>query len=124
MQMKKIKFGNPLQNLMLHKEMDHYDSIKTDSELAKFYHAMLDKAETDGSLLLKSIINSMISFSCDKHLSNLEIEDLFDPVLGDEEYNIENKNGKFTINGKSYLEANPKEKKAFRIYISINKNRK
>lgn len=66
--LKKVTIGNPLFNLGMWEELEMYDNISTDEELATFYHAMLqvaDQREKNGEAhsVLRSFVYSMIAFS-------------------------------------------------------------
>ena len=59
--LKKITVGNPLANFHLWNELDEYESITTDEQLAAFYHKILNKYE-DKPLICRFIF-AMISYS-------------------------------------------------------------
>lgn len=66
--LKKVQVGNPLFNLGMFEELAAYDNIKTDEELADFYHILLqvaDELEKRGEAhsALRGFTYSMISFS-------------------------------------------------------------
>ena len=67
--MKKIQIGNPLINLGLFKLYDEHEQIKTDEELANFYHKLLNACE--GSEVATSMTYAMIAFSTGLNINPL-----------------------------------------------------
>lgn len=59
--LKKIEVGNPLINLGLHPLFEDYESVRTDEELVKVYHHILNSVE--GSELAENLVYSMIAYS-------------------------------------------------------------
>jgi hypothetical protein len=70
--LKKIKVGNPLQNLEMWEWLDAYNLAENDEQLARLYHNLLDHAEATENTLLESITHSMIVYSTEKSF-NLQI---------------------------------------------------
>ena len=62
--LKKIEVGNPLINLELFILYDIYQEAKTDEELVKAYHTILNAVE--GSEIAEQFVYSMIAFSTNK----------------------------------------------------------
>lgn len=59
--LKKINVGNPLANFHLWEDLDRYEQIQSDEDLADFYQEMLTKYERRP--LVCSFIHAMITFS-------------------------------------------------------------
>lgn len=64
--MKKIQVGNPLANFHLWDDLEEYERIETNEQLAAFYHKMLNKYESRP--LVVRFIFAMIGFSVDVNL--------------------------------------------------------
>lgn len=65
--LKKIEVNNPLVNLELFKLHDIYQEAKTDEELVKAYHTILNAVE--GSELAETLTYDMIAFSTSQSIS-------------------------------------------------------
>lgn len=66
--LKKIEVGNPLINLEMWNLYSEHEALKTDEQLASFYHKLLDILEVfhmcnRKNPLFESFIYSMIAFS-------------------------------------------------------------
>lgn len=69
MYLKKVEFGNPLIYLGMFDLVEQYNRIKTDEELATFYHHLLDIAELRNSELFTGMIYAMITYSTGKNIN-------------------------------------------------------
>lgn len=69
MYLKKIIIGNPLSSLRLTKELKAYNEAKTDEELAKIYHKLLDLAENSKNEVLRDFLFAMIAFSTGRNIN-------------------------------------------------------
>jgi len=67
--LKKIKVGNPLQNLQMWEWLDAYNLAQDDEQLARVYHNLLDLAEKENRTMLESIVYAMITFSTQKSIN-------------------------------------------------------
>jgi len=67
--LKKIKSGNPLQNLEMWDWLDAYNLAQNDEQLARVYHNLLDLAEKENRTMLESIVYAMITFSTQKSIN-------------------------------------------------------
>jgi len=106
--LKKITIGNPLINFEMFDELDEYESLKTDSEIADFYHKMLN-AINGKSSLLESFLWEMINFS-----TGIDAKSKVNELMNEDESNgsyfsIELKCGRWLVNGKRYNEMNAQE---------------
>lgn len=66
--LKKIEVGNPLINLEMWNLYEEHESLKTDQELADFYHKMLDIIEVLHMInrinpVFEAFVYNMIAFS-------------------------------------------------------------
>lgn len=64
--------SNPLINFEMWKELDQYNSIRTDEELAAFYHKLLDRFEDESQLRI-SFTYAMIEFSVGGRIINPQL---------------------------------------------------
>lgn len=62
MYLKKISIGNPLINFQMWEELDEYEKITTDEELAAFHHKLLNNCPEERTTLI-GFIYAMIAYS-------------------------------------------------------------
>lgn len=75
--LRKITVGNPLANFHLWDDIERYEAIQTDEEIANFYQEMLSKYEHRKMVI--RFIWDMIHYSC-----NGEIEIINETINDDE----------------------------------------
>lgn len=59
--LKKIHSSNPLLNIGRIDDLQTYNRINSDEELAAFYHYLLDVAERENNMLLEKFTHAMIT---------------------------------------------------------------
>jgi hypothetical protein len=75
--LRKITVGNPLSNFHLWDDIERYEALQTDEEIAAFYQEMLSKYENRP--MVSRFIFDMINYSC-----NGEIEIINETTKDDE----------------------------------------